>query len=182
MYKVIVTTKSNMKKLAKLEGQRSKYHKSITEVAEELSRAVKSNAPVKSISFSSGRKNGGSRIKQPAGNLKKSIGVFDSKSQDYVRVWVGARVRNGFDGWYAQMVHGGHKIYNNVLFNGRGGNAKNPLKRNRKKSMPEKTTGFVAPNPFITKTYTPMKSSLERKLKDKVGSDLETLINQNSNV
>lgn len=182
MYKVIISTKSNLKKIAKLEGQQSKYRKSVTEVAEELSRAVKINTPVKKSSYSSGRKNGGSRISQPAGNLKKSIGVFDSKSQNYVRVWVGARVRDGFDGWYAQMVHGGHKIYNNVISNGKGGNAKNPLKRNRKKFFPEKTTGFVAPNPFITKSYTPMKSSLERKLKDKVGTDLETLIKQNSNV
>lgn len=176
MIKATIQVNSNLKQLADGAKEKGRYRKILTEVASELSSSVKSKTPVKSKAVSSGRKNGAGRVQQRAGNLKESIGVFDSKSQNYVRVWVGARVQNGFDGWYAQMVHNGHRIYRNTNTLKR-----NPLKRWRKKTLPEKTQGQVKADPFITKTFDSKKSGLEASLKNKIGINLETLIKQNSN-
>ncbi|HEY4544441.1 MAG TPA: hypothetical protein VIG40_07320 [Tissierellaceae bacterium] len=176
MYKVIVDTKSNLKNIAEASEQKGRYKKIVTEVASELAVVVKSKAPVKKKLFSSGRKQGGKRIKQKSGNLKDSIGVFDSNSQNYVRVWVGARVRDGYDGWYAQMVHDGHKVYRNL-----NSLKRNPLKRWRNKRISEKTQGYVKADPFITNSYNAKKSSLEASLTSKIGTNLETLIKQNNN-
>lgn len=175
MLKVTFSLVNNINEIARIERIKGKYKTALTEVAKELEDAVKQQVPVKSKAYSSGRENGGGRVKQMAGNLKKSIGVFDSNSTKYVRVWVGARVKNGYDGWYAQMVHGGHKVYSNANSAGR-----NPLKRWRSKSIKEKTSGYVKGIPFITRTYNSKKKQLESKLTAKIGTDLETLIKQNN--
>lgn len=175
MIKAVINYKSNLKAVEEAVKKKEQYRKVLYEVADKLAVDVRSKTPVKKVEFSSGRKNGVSRIKQPAGNLKKSIGVFDSQSTNYVRVWVGARVRDGYDGWYAQMVHGGHKVYRNT-----NSLKRNPLKRWRNRNIPEKTSGFVKANPFIADSFTPKKSMLESELKTKLAVNLETLIKQNN--
>ncbi|MFM9400786.1 hypothetical protein ACKLNQ_02465 [Myroides odoratimimus] len=176
MYKVIVTTKSNIRQLAEGAKEKGRYRKILYDVAGGLSSSIKSNTPVKKKNFSSGRKNGVTRIKQESGNLKKSIGVFDSDSKNYVRVWVGARVKGPYDGWYAQIVHDGHKIYRNT-----NSVKRNPLKRWRNRRIVEKTQGYIKANPFISNVYNSQRRGLESSLKVKVGVDLETLIKQNNN-
>lgn len=183
MIKATIEVKNNVKVLAEGAKEKKQYRKILTEVGGLLVPKIKSKAPVKNIPYSSGRSlKGGGRVRQPAGNLKDSIGVFDSVSTNYVRVWVGARVRDGFDGWYAQMVHDGHKVYNNPLKNKDGKSLRSPLKRWRNKRIPEKTTGYVAPNTFISTPFNANRNNLESVLKNKVGTNLETLIKQQNNV
>lgn len=182
MYKVIVDVKSNIKQLAEATKEKGRYRKILTEVASELSTAVKSNTPVNKKSYTWGAANKNKvRFKQYSGNLKKSIGIIDSKSQNYVRVWVGPKVRSWNDGWYAGIVEAGHKIYNNPLKNKENKPVRFALKRWRNKGSINKTQGYVKANPFITETYNAKKSSLEAKLVQKIGVDLETLIKQNNN-
>lgn len=183
MYKVIINTKSNIKVVADATKQKGRYKKILTEVASELAVVVKAKAPVKKRLFSSGRRNKveEKRIVQKRGNLKDSIGVFDSNSENYVRVWVGSRVKDGYDGWYAGIVHSGHNVYSNPLRNSEGKSVRSPLKRWRNKRISEKTQGYVKADPFITSSYNAKKSSLEASLTSKIGTDLETLIKQSNN-
>lgn len=182
MIKAVINYKSNLKAVEEAVKKTAQYKKVLYQVAGKLAVDVRSKTPVKKEGFSSGRKDGALRIKQSAGNLKKSIGVFDSKSTNYVRVWVGARVKGNYDGWYAQIVESGHYIYKNTLNtrDEKGKSIRHGLKRWRDKNIPEKTQGFVAANPFITNTFNSQKTMLESELKTKLAVNLETLIKQNN--
>jgi hypothetical protein len=122
----------------------------------------------------------GKRI-QP-GNLKKSIGLISSKSSNPT-VYVGARAKNGNDGWYAHMVHDGHAIYRN------NENAKRTLKSGRKKSVLARITnkrkgsvvGRVEGNPFFDIAYAQTKSATTTDAQDKLTKFIQRRINKLSN-
>jgi hypothetical protein len=122
----------------------------------------------------------GKRI-QP-GNLKKSIGLINSKSSNPT-VYVGARAKNGNDGWYAHMVHDGHAIYRN------NENARRTLKSGRKKSVLARVTnkrkgsvvGRVEGNPFFDIAYEQTKSASTADAQDKLTKFIQRRINKLSN-
>lgn len=116
------------------------------------------------------------------GNLKKSLGLITSRSQNPT-ILVGPRAKNGNDGWYGHMVHEGHNIYRNP------GNANKTLKSGRKKSVLARVTnkrkgtvaGRVEGIPFMDIAYAQTRGTVTADAEKKVAAFIQRRINKLSN-
>jgi len=170
--------KAKIKELANDKDKKKEVTLILRQVARPALLASQFAAPIKKDWKSHVAR--GKRI-QP-GNLKKSIGLISSKSSNPT-VYVGARAKNGNDGWYAHMVHDGHAIYRNNQ------NAKKVLKSGRKKSVLARVTnkrkgsvvGRVEGNPFFDIAYEQTKSASTADAQDKLTKFIQRRINKLSN-
>lgn len=113
------------------------------------------------------------------GNLKKSIGIIESKAKNPT-VLVGPRAKRGNDGWYGHMVHGGHAVYRNNQ------NSRKVLKSGRKKSVLARVTnkrtgnavGFVDGIPFQTMGYDKTKGMVTAEAEMQFGKFIQRRINK----
>jgi hypothetical protein len=113
------------------------------------------------------------------GNLKKSIGIIESKSKNPT-ILVGPRAKRGNDGWYGHMVHGGHAVYRNSQ------NSKKVLKSGRKKSVLARVTnkrkgnavGFVDGIPFQTMGYDKTKGTVTAEAEKQFAKFIQRRINK----
>ena len=115
-----------IKKLESIDKKRTKILSLLRSSAKPLVTALKAAAPVSSAPHKI-RSADGKRTVAP-GNLKRSFGVIRSRNRRKAEIFVGAKAgKKGKkdDGFYANMVDGGH-----VMPNGK----------------------TAAPNPFILKT------------------------------
>jgi hypothetical protein len=116
------------------------------------------------------------------GNLKKSLGLITSKSNNPM-ILAGPRAKNGNDGWYGHMVHGGHAIYRNPQ------NAARTLRSGRKKSVLARVTkkrkgnvvGRVEGVPFMDMAYERTKNNVTADAQDKMVRFIQRRINKLSN-
>src|SRR5690606_39879635 len=91
---------SAMHEAVKFEQMQKKMLKEMRPIAESFVPVVKQKTPVQSKRpFVTER--GGNRRKP--GHLQESIGVIESKSDSYARLYVGPRVKGGFKAWYAGL-------------------------------------------------------------------------------
>ena len=117
-----------------------------------------------------------------SGNLKKSLGLITSKSSNPM-ILAGPRVKNGNDGWYGHMVHGGHAIYRNTE------NIRRTLRNGRKKSVLARVTnkrkgntvGRVRAIPFMDIAYEQTKNTVTADAQDKMAKFIQRRINKLSN-
>jgi hypothetical protein len=109
------------------------------------------------------------------GNLKKSLGLITSRSENPT-ILVGPRAKGSFDGWYGHMVHGGHNIYRNP----------GKIKNGRKKSVLSRVTnkrvgttaGRVEGNPFLTTAYERTKTTVTADAEKKMAKYIQGRINK----
>ena len=177
---IIVTGFDELKAKIKLLADDKDKKKEVILILRQVARpaiiAAKNAVPVSSKSHIAR----GKRI-QPE-NLKKSIGLIASKSSNPTAL-VGPRAKNGNDGWYGHMVHGGHAIYRNNQ------NAKKVLKSGRKKSVLARITnkrkgsavGKVEGIPFMDIAYEQTKSATTSDAQDKLTKFIQRRINKLSN-
>lgn len=116
---------------------------------------------------------GGNRRKP--GALKESIGIIESKSDSYARLYVGPRVKGVHKAWYAGLVFDGHKIYRNPSGK-RAKNQRNVLKRYRRKSGVENIAGKTQRNPWTQNLYMIHSSRLTAEIQRVTGRRLQTEI------
>lgn len=97
---------SKIKKLADDKDKKREFLVILRQVAKPTLETSRQMAPVsKERHFSRGK------FIAP-GNLKKSLGLITSKSENPT-ILVGARAKGKFDGWYAHFVHEGHEFFSN---------------------------------------------------------------------
>lgn len=165
---------SAMVEAAKFEKMQEKVLREMRPVVQSFVPVVREKTPIQSKRpFVTER--GGNR-RRP-GHLKESIGVIESKSDSYARLYVGPRVKGGFKAWYAGLVFSGHKIYRNPS----GKNAKrkrNVLKRYRSKRKVENVMGKTQRNPWTLLAYMAHGRRLEQELVKRIGKRVEVEINK----
>jgi len=148
----------------------------LRQVARPAVLAAKSAAPISSKSHIARRK------KIASGNLKKAIGLITAKSVNPM-ILVGPRAKNGNDGWYGHMVHGGHAIYRNAQNNNK------TLKSGRKKSVLARVTnkrkgnvvGRVEGIPFMDIAYERNKGQMTADAEKRLTNFIQRRINKLSN-
>lgn len=159
--------------LAKTDGQKSaEIREVLRQVAKTTETAVKSFVP-KSLYDHRAR---GKNIE--SGNLRKSIGTFNSKSSNPT-VLVGPRVKGNNDGWYGHMVDQGHIIYRN------SGNSSTTLKNGNKKSILARITnrrtgnkvGFVPGELFMKKGFDATSGRVSAESESRVAAYFQKRIN-----
>jgi hypothetical protein len=97
-----------IKKIADPKDKRRELLLLLRQIARPTLQEAKRLVPVyRKPHLSSGKRT--REIIQP-GNLKKSLGFISGKS-DNPTVYVGARVKGGFKGWYAHFVHDPVNVY-----------------------------------------------------------------------
>ena len=104
------------------------------------------------------------------GNLKKSLGLIQGrKGQAKINptIFLGARAKGSFDGWYAHFVHEGVNIYRSGFKRKRtkGANAGAALRR---------TKG----NPFLTKAYTQTQGRVTADAEKRMAAFIQRRINR----
>lgn len=110
------------------------------------------------------------KLIQP-GNLKKSIGMITGKQSDPT-IYVGARAKGVFNGWYGEIVHDGHNVY------------RKGFKRKRTKSdkalahnnsgIKSRTTG----NSFMTKAFTVTQGQVTADAEKKITAFIQRRIDK----
>lgn len=163
---------STLHLVAKFEVMQKKVLKDMRPVVESFVPVVKAKTPIQSKRpFVTER--GGNRRKP--GQLKESIGVIESKSDSYARLYVGPRVKGIYKAWYAGLVFDGHKIYRNP--SGKRAKAqRNVLKRYRRKSGVENVVGKTQRNPWSRNAYIIHASRLTAEIQRVTGNTLQTEI------
>lgn len=163
---------STLHLVAKFEVMQQKLLRDMRPVVESFVPHVKRGTPVQSKRpFVTER--GGNR-RRP-GHLKKSIGVIESRSDSYARLYVGPRVKGAYKAWYAGLVFDGHKIYRNP--SGRNAkNKRNVLKRYRRKSGVENVVSKTQRNPWTRNAFMIHQSRLTAEMAKIAGNRLQTEI------
>jgi hypothetical protein len=105
------------------------------------------------------------------GNLKKSLGLIQGRkgqAKDNPTIYVGARVKGSFDGWYAHFVHERVNRY------------KKGYKRIRKKGANESAAIAVrvSRNPFLTKAYTQTQGRVTADAEKRMATFIQRRINR----
>lgn len=158
-----------MVELVKFEQMQSKVLRDMRPVVQRFIPVVKSKTPVQSSRpFVTER--GGNR-RRP-GHLQESIGVIESKSDSYARLYVGPRVRDGYRAWYAGLVYSGHNIYRNPS-SARAKKRRSSLKRYRSKTKAENIMTRTRRNPWTYNAYVMNASRLSFELQKVVGNRLQ---------
>lgn len=168
--------REKIKQLANDKDKKKEVLLILRQVARPTLQASKSAAPVSKKSHVARGK------KIDPGNLKKSLGLITSKSNNPT-ILVGPRAKRGFDGWYGHMVHDGHAIYRNNQ------NASRTLKSGRKKSVLARVTkkrkgsvvGRVEGIPYMDIAYAQTKNSATADAQDKMTKFIQRRINKLSN-
>jgi hypothetical protein len=168
--------KAKIQELANDKDKKKEVLLILRQVARPVLQATKNAVPVSSKSHIARGK------KIQSGNLKKSLGLITSKSSNPM-ILVGPRAKNGNDGWYGHMVHGGHAIYHNSQ------NSRKVLKSGRKKSVLARVTnkrkgnavGRVEGIPFMDIAYEQTKSGATADAQDKLAKFIQRRINKLSN-
>jgi len=168
--------KAKIQELSKDKEKKREVLMILRQVARPSVQAAKRAAPESSKSHVARSK------KINPGNLKKSIGLITSKSSNPM-ILVGPRAKNGNDGWYGHIVHGGHAIYRNNQ------NRNKTLKSGRKKSVLARVTnkrkgnavGYVNPIPFMDMAYEQTKSATTADAQKQMTRFIQRRINKLSN-
>lgn len=164
---------AKIKELANDKDKKKEVKLILRQVARPSVIAAKNAVPVSSISHIARGK------KIQSGNLKKSIGLIASKAENPT-VYVGARAKNGNDGWYGHMVHDGHAIYRNnensnrILRSGRKKSVLARITRKRKGSVVGKVEGV----PFFDIAYEQTKSAVTADAQDKLTKFIQRRIDK----
>lgn len=168
--------KSKIKELANDKDKKKEVLLILRQVARPAVLAAKSATPVSKKSHIARSK------KIAPGNLKKSIGLITSKSSNPT-ILVGPRAKNGNDGWYGHMVHGGHAIYRNNQ------NSRKTLKSGKQKSVLARVTnkrkgntvGRVEGIPFMDIAYERNKGTMTADAEKRLTNFVQRRINKLSN-
>jgi hypothetical protein len=105
-------------------------------------------------------------VKVDPGNLRKSLGIIASKSENPM-VLVGARAKGSNKGWYAHFVHEGVNIYNKGFKRKRVKGANSSAAKSR-----------TASNPFLRKAYEVTKSGVTADAERKMAAFLQRRIDK----
>ena len=108
------------------------------------------------------------------GNLKKSIGIFASRSQDRrsrikAGLWVGPRIRGGFKGYHAHLVEFGtetRRPKNGAFL---------VFEYNGVKVFAKQAKGMT-PNPFMIPAYNETKGTVERRIQEETRKNIQKAI------
>lgn len=168
--------KGKIKELASDKDKGREIRLILRQIAKPTLAAIRAATPVSKKSHQARGK------KIESGNLKRSIGIIESKAKNPT-VLVGPRAKRGNDGWYGHMVHDGHAVYRNDQ------NSKKVLKSGRKKSVLARVTnkrkgnavGFVEGIPFQTMGYDKTKGMVTADAEKQFGKFIQRRINKLSN-
>lgn len=105
-------------------------------------------------------------VKIDPGNLKKSLGIITSKSENPT-VLVGARAKGANKGWYAHFVHEGVNIYNKGFKRKHSRGANNHAAKSR-----------TAGNPFLTNAYTATRTSVTTDAEKRMAAFIQRRIDK----
>src|SRR5690554_1716920 len=157
--------------IVKFEKIQKNLLKDMKPVVESFVPMVKGKTPINKRSYVSERFG----KKRAAGHLKESIGVIESKSDSYARLYVGPRVKGAYRAWYAGLVFSGHKIYSNP--SGKNSkNQRNVLKRYRRKSGVENVVGKTQRNPWTRNAYMMYATRLTAEIQRVTGNRVQAEI------
>ena len=110
------------------------------------------------------------RKKIQPGNLKKSLGMIvgrKGEAKENPTIYVGARAKGSFDGWYAHFVHEGVNIY-------RKGFKRKRTKGANMASAISRTKG----NPFLRNAYNQTEGKVTADSEKKVALFIQRRINK----
>lgn len=172
--------KAKIKELANDKDKKKEILLILRQVAKPTVLAVQFAAPLKKDWKTHTAR--GEKIK--AGNLKRSIGIINSKLSNPT-VFVGPKLKGAFKGWYGLMVDKGHNIYNNekkytVYKRKKTERTRSNLGRIRGRGI-NKTQGKVDPVNFIEKGYNVTKGQVTADAEKKVAIFIQRRINKLSN-
>lgn len=104
------------------------------------------------------------------GNLKKSLGLIQGRkgsAKDNPTIYVGARAKGSFDGWYAHFVHEGVNRY------------RSGFKRKRTKGANEgAAVSRTKGNPFLRKAYNQTQGKVTADAEKRMAAFIQRRINK----
>lgn len=169
---------ANIENLANDKDKRREVLALLRQVAKPTLQAARKYVPINKKKTHYGRH----KKIQPSGNLKKSLGLITSKS-DNPTILVGARVKGGNDGYYAHFVELGHRIYNQATFsitrNASGrfvSVSKSARARANKKGSV--SSGNAKANPFMQKAYDSTQGGVTADAESKVAAYIQRRIDK----
>ncbi len=132
----------------------------LRQIAKPTLQAAKVLAPVSRRSHLAR----GSKIEP--GNLRKSLGIITSKSENPT-VLVGARVKGSNKGWYAHFVHEGVNLYN-----------KGFKRKHTKGANDHAAKSRTAANPFLRKAFEATQSNATNDAERKMAAFIQRRIDK----